>query len=89
MDAAPFVHHMSQTAMLVFWLSIPALGVAALVGLLVGLLQAVTQIQDQSLPQTTKLIAVLVTLAIAGPLLVPPLLAQTERVLTDFPAMTR
>lgn len=89
MDNSAFVQHLQQTLSLVLWLSLPALGVAALVGLVVGLLQAVTQIQDQSLPQTGKLIAVLLTVAIAGPLLAGPMLRHAERVLADFPALTR
>lgn len=86
---AEMTHHLSQTLLLVLYLSLPALGVAAVVGLLVGLLQAVTQIQDQSLPQVVKLLAVLLTVALVGPVLAGPMLRQAERVLTDFPALTR
>ena len=68
-DSAGFLQHMNAMLLLVFWLSLPALGVAAGVGLLVGLLQAVTQVQDQSLPQTVKLVAVLLTLMVAAPAL--------------------
>ncbi|MBR0647778.1 type III secretion system export apparatus subunit SctS [Plastoroseomonas hellenica] len=89
MDHGAFVSHLQQTLTLVLWLSLPVLGVAAAVGLVVGLLQAVTQIQDQSLPQTAKLIAVLLTIVIAGPLLAGPLLRQAERVMTDFPTLSR
>lgn len=88
-DPSPLTHHLSQSLQLVLWLSLPVLVVAAAVGLIVGLLQAVTQIQDQSLPQVAKLLAVLVVLAILGPALAGPILRQTERVLTDFPAATR
>ncbi|WP_458097117.1 type III secretion system export apparatus subunit SctS [Roseomonas sp. WA12] len=88
-DPSPLIHHFNQALQLVLWLSLPVLGVAVAVGLVVGLLQAVTQIQDQSLPQVAKLLAVLLTLAILGPLLGGPVLRQAERVLTDFPAVTR
>lgn len=55
--------------MLVLYLSAPPLGVATAVGLIVGLLQAVTQIQDQTLPQALKLVAILVVVVALGPLL--------------------
>jgi type III secretion protein S len=89
MDPSPLVHHLTQSLQLVLWLSLPILGIAAAVGLVVGLLQAVTQIQDQSLPQVAKLLAVLVALSVIGPLLAGPVLRQAERVLTEFPAATR
>ena len=67
----------------------PPLAVALVVGLVVGLLQAATQIQDQTMPLTFKVTAVCATLIILAPTIFPPLLAFTERLLNDFPAMTR
>jgi type III secretion protein S len=89
MDGATLVGHLATTLWLVLLLSLPALGVATVVGLIVGLLQAVTQIQDQALPQTVKIIAVLVTLLLTGALLAGPLIRHTERLLDEFPALTR
>ena len=89
MGASEYIFMMNGTLQLIMWLSLPVLGVAAGVGLLVGLLQAVTQIQDQSLPQVLKLVAVLVTVAMLGPVFVTPLLRHTERVLDTFPALER
>ena len=79
-----------QTAMLLF-LSIagPPLLAALLVGLVVGLLQAMTQLQDQTMPLTFKVAAVLASLALLSGTIFPPLLAYTERLLDDIPAMTR
>jgi len=83
------LQHMNETLLLVLYLSAPVLGVAAAVGLVVGLLQAVTQVQDQSLPQVMKLIAVLVMIALFGAGLSVPLLRQTRDILTQFPALVR
>jgi type III secretion protein S len=47
-------------------LSAPPLIIATLCGVAVSLLQAVTQIQDQTLPYVVKLVAVAVTLASMG-----------------------
>ncbi|MCA8862741.1 MULTISPECIES: type III secretion system export apparatus subunit SctS [unclassified Halomonas] len=74
------------TALLV---SAPALLVAIVVGFGVGLLQALTQIQDQTLPQAVKLVAVLLVLIIAGPLLAGPVISITDQVLNNFPAWSR
>ena len=74
------------TALLV---SAPALLVAIMVGFGVGLLQALTQIQDQTLPHAVKLVAVLLVLIIAGPLLAGPVVNITDQVLNNFPAWSR
>lgn len=55
-----------QALMLTLWLSLPAVATSAVVGLLVGLLQAVTQIQDQSISYVSKLIAVFVVTALSA-----------------------
>jgi type III secretion protein S len=81
--------HFGTALQLVFWLSLAPLTVAAAVGLLAGVLLAVTSIQEQSLPQTAKLIAIIVTLALAGPTLAAPLLHHAERVFADVPAFVR
>jgi flagellar biosynthetic protein FliQ len=45
----------------------PVLATALIVGVIVSLVQAVTQVQDQTLTFVPKIIAVLVALAIVGP----------------------
>lgn len=47
-------------------LSAPPLIIATLFGVLISLVQAVTQVQDQTLPYVVKLIAVAVSLAFVG-----------------------
>jgi type III secretion protein S len=59
----PYAIDMTVKAMtLVLWASLPAIGVATVVGVVVCLVQALTQIQDQTLPFGIKLIAVFLTL---------------------------
>jgi flagellar biosynthetic protein FliQ len=53
--------------LLVILLSAPVMLVSMLTGLVTGILQATTQIQEQTLSYVPKLIAVFVTLAIVGP----------------------
>jgi type III secretion protein S len=56
-----------EALMLIFQLSAPLVGAAALVGLLFGFLQAVTQLQDQTTTFAIKLLAVLALLAVLMP----------------------
>ncbi|MFC6340095.1 hypothetical membrane protein [Pseudomonas veronii 1YdBTEX2] len=84
-----FLSLMNQALMTVLLLSAPALVVAIIVGLGVGLLQALTQIQDQTLPQAVKLVAVLLTIVFVGPLLASQVVELGNQVLDNFPLWTR
>ncbi|MFO2462324.1 type III secretion system export apparatus subunit SctS [Pseudomonas sp. 15FMM2] len=55
-----------QGMLLVVILSAPPLIVAVIVGVLTSLVQALMQVQDQTLPFGIKLVAVGVTLALTG-----------------------
>jgi type III secretion protein S len=57
----------SQAMLLCLMVSLPVVIVSALVGLLVAFVQAITSLQDQSISQAAKLVAVVVTLLIAAP----------------------
>lgn len=74
---------------IVLVMSLPPLLGAMAVGLVIGILQAVTQIQDQSLPVAFKLLVVILILVLAGPLLVAPLVRQSGQLFDSFPMMTR
>jgi type III secretion protein S len=89
MDNTELIHQLNVILLLVLYLSAPVLGVAASVGLIVGLLQAVTQIQDQSLPQTMKLVAILLTIALVGPLLAGSLVHATRDIFNEFPVIAQ
>lgn len=56
----------SQALLLVLYLSLPPILAAALVGTLVSLLQALTQIQEQTLSFSIKLFVVVVTIFITA-----------------------
>lgn len=60
------LHFFQQGLMMAILLSAPPLIMAAACGMVVSLLQAVTQIQDQTLPYVVKLVAVGITLALMG-----------------------
>ena len=66
LDTATVVDATYRALMLVLLLSLPVVITSALVGLLTAMAQAVTQIQDQSVAQGLKLVAVLIVLALAA-----------------------
>lgn len=68
MNSYPTLGSLSSDALLlIFWLSLPALAVATAVGVLVGLVQSITQIQDQALPYGAKIIGVGLVMIVAMP----------------------
>lgn len=64
MSTAVITHLTSQMLWIILLLSLPVVVVASTVGVIVGLVQALTQIQDQTVQFLIKLIAVSITLAI-------------------------
>jgi flagellar biosynthesis protein FliQ len=73
--------------LLVLLLSAPPLLASMAVGLIVGVAQAATQIQDQALGFVPKLVVVLVVLAATGPLLGAQLVRFTESLFLAIPAV--
>ena len=66
MTDSQIIHSTLQVLYLILTLSLPPILVAALVGVLVSLFQALTQIQEQTLSFSIKLIAVTVTLVLTA-----------------------
>jgi len=64
----------------------PVLLVALAVGLVVSVLQALTQINEATLSFLPKLVAIAVTLMLAGPWMLSLLVDYVQRVLTGIPA---
>ena len=77
---------MGQEALLMLLMvSAPVLGTALLVGLLVSLFQAVTQIHEATLAFVPKLIAVVAVFAIAGPWMLNMLVEYIRRMIEAIP----
>jgi type III secretion protein S len=89
MGEATIVDHLVRALAVVMIFALPPLGVAMVAGLVVSILQAATQIQDQTWPLTIKFVAVVATLAIFGAVLAAPLIQFTDQILSDFPGLTR
>ncbi|MCM5681486.1 type III secretion system export apparatus subunit SctS [Schlegelella sp. S2-27] len=71
----------SEALLMCVVLSLPAVLVSALVGLLVSFFQAITSLQDSSISQGIKLLAVTVVVFIAAPWAGMTLLRFSENIL--------
>ncbi|MBW2307929.1 MAG: flagellar biosynthesis protein FliQ [Deltaproteobacteria bacterium] len=74
-----------QAIELTLMLSAPMLGFGLVVGLLVSLFQAVTQIQEMTLTFIPKILAVMLAMVLFMPWMLRVMLSFTARVLTDIP----
>lgn len=68
-------------------LAAPLLLVALVVGLVVSLFQAATQINEATLSFIPKLIAIAITLVIAGPWMLTTMLDYMHRIFTSIPQL--
>ena len=71
------------TTMMVAVLVIPSL----LVGLLVAMFQAATQINEQTLSFLPRLLVMLLTLIVAGPWMVQQLMEYTQNLIMNIPQL--
>lgn len=79
----------AETLYLVLLVSAPALAASLVVGLGVGLLQAVTQVQEQTLSFVPKLVAVAVVLVLSGGWMSAELVRFTNELWSSIPALVR
>lgn len=84
---AQMVLTMGQEALwMMLLISAPVLGIILLVGLLVSLFQAVTQINEATLAFVPKLVAAMAVFAIAGPWMLTNLVEYIRRTLESIPS---
>jgi flagellar biosynthetic protein FliQ len=69
-------------------LSLPILGAALIVGLIVAIFQATTSIQEQTLTFVPKLVAILVVLALLGGWMFASMRDYTIQLFSMIPNMT-
>lgn len=84
-----FISLTNDALWLVLILSAPPIIVASVAGLLVAVIQAATQIQEQTLQYTVKFFAIVLTLFVTASLLASSLYRYSDRIFTEFPAMIR
>jgi flagellar biosynthesis protein FliQ len=84
---AQMVLTMGQDALIMMLMvSAPVLGVILVVGLLISLFQAVTQINEATLAFVPKLIAAMAVFALAGPWMLTTLVEYIRRTFEAIPS---
>lgn len=66
MELPTLVTYVKQALLLMLWLSLPPVIVASVVGLAISFLQAITQVQDQTISFGIKLIAAMLAIALTS-----------------------
>lgn len=87
MNASDLVLLSAETLYLVLIVSMPALVASLAVGLGLGVLQAVTQVQEQTLTFVPKLVAVAAVLAVLGGWMTGELVRFTTELWTAIPRL--
>ncbi|GIQ68630.1 flagellar biosynthetic protein FliQ [Xylanibacillus composti] len=84
MSTDEVIHLAGETVYVILKLSVPLMLVALIVGLLVSIFQATTQIQEQTLAFIPKILAVLVSVFIFGPWMVSTIVDFTENLFVNL-----
>jgi flagellar biosynthetic protein FliQ len=85
MDATAVFTAGQQGLWMLLLVAAPVLIVVLLVGLVVSVFQAATQINEATLSFVPKIVAAVVVLAVAGPWMMTTLVEYLQRVLTSIP----
>lgn len=89
MDIPDLTAVVIKALLLTLWLSMPAILVASVVGVVFSLIQALTQIQEQTLSFGVKLISVGVTIFLTARWMGGEIFNYTVFLFDTFPAMVR
>ena len=85
-DSVDFIIELMRQAMVtVLWLAAPALVTGMIVGLAIGLLQAVTQVQEQAVAFVPKLIVTVLVLSLTLPWLIAQIVQYSHDLITSIP----
>ena len=76
-----------KTLMVTTLISAPLLLIALITGLVIGMLQAATQINESTLSFIPKLLMLVLTLFVAGPWILRMLIDFTHELYSSIPAM--
>lgn len=87
MDPSELSRLTAETLYLVLLVSAPALIVSLAIGLFVGLMQAVTQVQEQTLSFVPKLVGVAIALVVGGGWMGAQLIRFTDAIWTAIPQL--
>jgi flagellar biosynthetic protein FliQ len=85
MDSAMVVDLARQALWMTMLISSPLLGVGLLVGLLVGIFQAATSINEQTLSFIPKVVCIGITMSLAGSWMINTMVDYTKGIFVRIP----
>ena len=85
MDAQDAINLTQQAMLTALIIGAPILVAGVLVGLLIGLAQALTQVQDQTVAFVPKIVAMVAVLILCLPWLVQKMVEYSEALITNIP----
>jgi flagellar biosynthetic protein FliQ len=85
MDTTTVLTLAQNALFLMLTVSAPIMGTALVVGLVVSLFQAITQINESTLSFVPKLVAAIVVFAVAGPWMLTTMVEFIRRTLQSIP----
>lgn len=74
----------TETIIVILMLSAPILLISLIVGFIISVFQATTQIQEQTLSFVPKIIAIFLSLIIFGPWMITIMVEYTERIFLNI-----
>jgi len=80
---------LGQAIMVILIVSLPSVGLGLLVGLIIAVIQAVTQVQEQTLTFVPKMIVVFLVLAVTFPWTARVLIEMTINIWQNIPLYSR
>ena len=89
MNQAELLNYAQQCLILILRLSLVPIIVATVIGIIVSLLQALTQIQEQTLGFAVKLIAISLTIMFSASWMGAQMLLYTQDIFLRFPLIGR
>lgn len=79
----------SEAVTLLLMVSLPVLGAVLVVGLVVSIFQAITQINENTLSFLPKLVVAVLVFAVAGPWMLATLVDYLRRMIESIPSMVQ
>ncbi|MDP4302058.1 flagellar biosynthesis protein FliQ [Leptothrix discophora] len=86
MDATQVMSHGQEGLAILMMVAAPMLLTVLVVGLIVSIFQAATQLNEQTLSFVPKMIAAVVVMAVAGPWMLTTLVEYLQRTLQAIPS---
>jgi flagellar biosynthetic protein FliQ len=86
MDAQQVLTEGQNALLMLLLVSAPVLGIVLVVGLLVSVFQAATQINEATLSFVPKIVAAVAVMVLAGPWMMNTLVEFLQRVLQSIPS---